>query len=62
MALIFLREVTEVSRVDLRPYCLEIVTREKSFYISFKSDDEIYSWLDEVYKVIAAAIRLILKD
>lgn len=49
MALVFLREVLEVNRTDLKPYCFEIVTKEKTFYIACKSDDELYSWIDEIY-------------
>ena len=51
MALVFLREVKEVKRIELKPYCFEIVTKEKSFYISCKNDDELYSWMDEIYQV-----------
>eukprot|EP00158_Paraphelidium_tribonemae_P005838 Partr_v1_DN27550_c0_g2_i4_m30209 putative p21 protein (Cdc42 Rac)-activated kinase len=50
MALMFLREITEVRRVELKPYCFEIVTREKSYFISCKNDAELYSWMDEVYQ------------
>ncbi|KAI3651862.1 hypothetical protein MP228_003165 [Amoeboaphelidium protococcarum] len=50
MALVFLREVLEVNRTDLKPYCFEIVTKEKTFYIACKSDDELYSWIDEIYQ------------
>jgi hypothetical protein len=49
-ALVFLREILEVKRSELRPYCFEIVSKEKSFYISCKSDDDLYSWMDEIYQ------------
>ena len=51
MALMFLREITNVRRVDLKLYCLEIATKDKTYFISFKNDDELYSWMDEIYKV-----------
>ncbi|KAI9227862.1 MAG: p21 activated kinase [Piptocephalis tieghemiana] len=49
-ALIFLREVNAVNRTDLRPYCFELVTKDKSFYLSCKNDEELYSWMDEIYQ------------
>lgn len=51
MALIFLRDVVRVERVDLKPYCLELATKDKTYYISFKSDSEVYAWMDEIYQV-----------
>jgi protein-serine/threonine kinase len=50
MGLVFLREITEVNRVDLKPYCFEVVTRERSYFIACKSDDDLYSWMDEIYQ------------
>lgn len=38
-----------MERTDLKPYCIELVTRDKSYYISLKSDDELYGWMDEIY-------------
>ncbi|RKO87760.1 hypothetical protein BDK51DRAFT_40434 [Blyttiomyces helicus] len=43
------REVESVQRTDLKPYCFEVVTLDKSFFISCKSDEELYSWMDEIY-------------
>ncbi|KAI8057281.1 kinase-like domain-containing protein [Syncephalis plumigaleata] len=48
--LIFLREVNAVSRTDLRPYCFELVTKDKNYYIACKNDEELYSWMDEIYQ------------
>ncbi|KAJ3282951.1 Protein kinase [Borealophlyctis nickersoniae] len=50
LALIFLKEVESVSRSELKPYCFEVVTKDKSYYISCKSDEELYSWMDEIYQ------------
>lgn len=49
VALIFLKEITNVSRTDLKPYCFEIQTKEKTYYLSCKNDEELYSWMDEIY-------------
>ncbi|KAL7412124.1 kinase-like domain-containing protein [Mrakia frigida] len=46
---IYLRDISNVQRTDLRPYCFEIVTKDKTWYISVKSDEELYSWTDSVY-------------
>ena len=51
MALIFLKEITSVTRTDLKPYCIEIATKDKTYYVACKSDDELYSWMDEIYNV-----------
>lgn len=51
MALLFLRDILEINRSELKPYCFEIVTRDKTYYLSFRNDDELYSWMDEVYQV-----------
>ncbi|KAI8899271.1 kinase-like domain-containing protein [Globomyces pollinis-pini] len=48
-ALIFLKELEKVERTDLKPYCLELKTRDKSYYIALKSDEDLYDWLDEIY-------------
>ncbi|TPX33818.1 hypothetical protein SmJEL517_g03343 [Synchytrium microbalum] len=49
VALIFLKEVESVNRVELKPYCFEIMTKDKTYYIACKSDEELYSWIDEIY-------------
>ena len=51
IALLFLKELEKVERTDLKPYCIELVTRDKSYYISMKNDEELYSWMDEIYLV-----------
>lgn len=52
MALIFLKEIQSVTRTDLKPYCIEIVTKDKTYYVACKSDNELYSWMDEIYNVM----------
>lgn len=46
-----LYSITSVSRVDIKPYCFEIVREQsqKSVYVSCKSDVDLYSWIDEIY-------------
>ncbi|KAJ3299661.1 Protein kinase [Blyttiomyces sp. JEL0837] len=48
--LIFLRDVQKVERNNLKPYCFEVVTKDKTHYVSCSSDDDLYSWIDEIYK------------
>ncbi|KAK9708650.1 Protein kinase [Basidiobolus ranarum] len=50
VALIFLKEIFAVNRTDLKPYCFEIVTKDRTYYLSCKSDEEIYSWMDAIYQ------------
>ncbi|KAG0176656.1 Protein kinase [Apophysomyces sp. BC1034] len=49
VALIFLKEINEVTRAELKPYCFEIGTKNKSYFIACKNDEELYSWMDEIY-------------
>ncbi|KAJ3107126.1 Protein kinase [Phlyctochytrium planicorne] len=48
--LIILRNVESVQRTDLKPYCFEMVTPEKTFNIACTSDEELYAWMDEIYQ------------
>ncbi|SAM07783.1 hypothetical protein [Absidia glauca] len=49
VAVILLRDITHVTRTDLKPYCFEIGTKDKTFYVACKSDQDLYSWMDEIY-------------
>ncbi|KAI7894103.1 kinase-like domain-containing protein [Mucor mucedo] len=49
VALIFLKEITSVTRTDLKPYCFEVATKDKTYYIACKSDEDLYGWMDEIY-------------
>jgi len=60
-----LRDIVSVNRVELKPYCIEIVRSagaqgtglttmasdapRRTIYISLKSDPELYAWMDDVY-------------
>ncbi|WFD00497.1 non-specific serine/threonine protein kinase [Malassezia yamatoensis] len=48
-SIIMLRDVTNISRTDLKPYCIEIETKEKTYYLQLKSDEELYGWMDDIY-------------
>ncbi|GAA96299.1 uncharacterized protein L969DRAFT_626409 [Mixia osmundae IAM 14324] len=48
-ALVFLKDIVNVSRTDLKPYCIELETKEKTYFLSLKSDEELYSWMDDIY-------------
>jgi hypothetical protein len=47
--LIYLRDIANVERTDLKPYCLLLETKEKRYYLALKSDEELYGWQDDVY-------------
>ncbi|KAL1922467.1 uncharacterized protein VTP21DRAFT_10006 [Calcarisporiella thermophila] len=51
LATVLLQDLTAVNRTDLKPYCFEMTSREKSYYISCKTDEELYSWMDEIYNL-----------
>jgi hypothetical protein len=44
-----MRDINQCERVDLKPYCLLLEAREKRFYLSLKSDEEVYGWQDDIY-------------
>lgn len=43
-----LNDIIAVERTDQKPFCIEITT-SKVYSLAFKSDDELYAWLDDVY-------------
>jgi protein-serine/threonine kinase len=58
-----LRDIVSVNRVELKPYCIEVVRTlgnnqganaaadapRRTVWISLKSDPELYAWMDDVY-------------
>ena len=38
-----------MERIVLKPYCLLVETKDKRFHLSFKNDDELYGWQDDIY-------------
>ncbi|KAI8364810.1 kinase-like domain-containing protein [Choanephora cucurbitarum] len=49
VALVFLKDITAVARSEAKPYCFELGTKIKSYYIACRNDEELYSWMDEIY-------------
>ncbi|EGF77319.1 hypothetical protein BATDEDRAFT_20765 [Batrachochytrium dendrobatidis JAM81] len=49
LSIILLKEVESVQRSDLKPFCFEITTKDKSYYIACDSDSEVYSWMEDIY-------------
>ncbi|KAG9012963.1 Protein kinase [Tulasnella sp. 427] len=49
MPQVMLRDVSNVERTDLKPYCLLLETRDRRIHLAFKSDEELYAWQDDVY-------------
>ncbi|KAI8920609.1 kinase-like domain-containing protein [Entophlyctis helioformis] len=47
--IILLKEVESVQRSDLKSICFEIVTKDRTYYVSCESDSELYSWMEEIY-------------
>lgn len=33
----------------MKPYCVEIETSDKLLYLAFRSDNEVYGWMDDIY-------------
>ena len=54
-----LRDVTNIERTDLKPYCLLLESSsspnssssapKRRFWFSLKSDEEVYGWQDDIY-------------
>ncbi|KAF9327270.1 Protein kinase [Podila minutissima] len=49
VVLIFLKDIIAVTRTDLKAYCFELVTKDRSYFLSCKNDEELYSWMHEIY-------------
>ncbi|KAJ7233319.1 kinase-like domain-containing protein [Mycena rebaudengoi] len=49
-SVILLRDIANIERTDLKPYCLLLETQDrKRYFFSLKSDEEVYGWQDDVY-------------
>lgn len=56
MGVLGMNEIQEVSRTDAKNYCLQIITKQGTTYLmSLRNDDELYSWMDELQKLISNA-------
>ena len=47
--IIMLSTISNIERIDMKPYCLLLEANERRFYLSLKNDKELYGWLDDVY-------------
>lgn len=56
MALVFLKEITTVARSEFKAHCFKFGTKSKTYYIACRSDEELYSWMDEIYNVSLSII------
>ena len=48
-SVIYLRDIANIERTDLKPYCLLLETKDKRYYLALKNDEELYGWQDDVY-------------
>ncbi|TEB25397.1 Pkinase-domain-containing protein [Coprinellus micaceus] len=46
---IWLRDISNIERTDLKPYCLLLEAKDKRYFLSLKNDEELYGWQDDVY-------------
>lgn len=46
---VLLADVTTIERIDMKPYCLSLDTKDRRYYMSLKNDEELYGWLDDIY-------------
>ncbi|GMK53647.1 hypothetical protein CspeluHIS016_0102330 [Cutaneotrichosporon spelunceum] len=42
-------DVVDVQRVDIKPYCIEVEIKDKLIFFAFRSDEEVYGWMEDVY-------------
>ncbi|GHJ85730.1 hypothetical protein NliqN6_2132 [Naganishia liquefaciens] len=48
-SMIQLKDISDIQRVDLKPFCLEVEANNKCTFIALKSDQELYEWQDLIY-------------
>ncbi|KAG8215352.1 Pkinase-domain-containing protein [Butyriboletus roseoflavus] len=48
-SMIMLHDITNIERVDLKPYCLLLETKDKRYHLALKNDEELYGWQDDIY-------------
>ena len=47
--MIYLTDVTLIDRVERKPYCLVVETKDRRMWLSLKSDEEVFGWKDDIY-------------
>ncbi|ORX34348.1 kinase-like domain-containing protein [Kockovaella imperatae] len=48
-SLLPLADVVDVQRVDLKPFCIEVEIKDKLVYLAFRTDEEVYAWMEDIY-------------
>jgi serine/threonine-protein kinase CLA4 len=48
-SVIYLRDISSIERIDLKPYCLLLETKDRRYHFALKNDEELYGWQDDVY-------------
>lgn len=43
------KEISNLERTDVKPYCIALHKGDRRFLISLKNDEELYGWHDEIY-------------
>ncbi|CAO3627148.1 unnamed protein product [Cunninghamella blakesleeana] len=51
VAMVALKMVEAVNRSELKSHCFELETPKKKIYIACRNDEELYSWMDEIYNL-----------
>lgn len=46
--IIFLKDIKNIERKATRPYCFDVETDLKTVLISFKTEEDMYNWKDEI--------------
>ncbi|KAJ3319662.1 hypothetical protein HDV06_006155 [Boothiomyces sp. JEL0866] len=62
LMIILLKEVEQVQRCALKPYCFEITTKDKSYYFACDADSDLYSWIEEIYSGLPDSWTNLLKS
>ena len=45
---IYLRDIFNIKRIDLKPYCLLLETKDKRFSLSFEGGEQLYGWQNDI--------------
>ncbi|KAI8088661.1 kinase-like domain-containing protein [Halteromyces radiatus] len=51
VAMVALKMVEAVNRSESKKHCFELETSKKKIYIACRNDEELYSWMDEIYNL-----------
>ncbi|KAJ1505034.1 Protein kinase [Coelomomyces lativittatus] len=51
LSVIKLDSISCIQRSDIKPFAFEVQSEDKFFYFSLKSDSDVYTWMDDIYKL-----------